>query len=427
MGEHLAALANGTARMIREFSIKNYKSIVEMKLDLGRINLFIGENGCGKTNILEAFAMAAAAASGRLDTEELYLRGVRVAKPAITLSSFAGLKQGSEIELGFATESKDPARVEKATLWLTMESKDATSSWKARWEDELEKSDLEEMQKRSISIKHNAKKTAATSRGEGATRDAALFLQHSRDLEKALKFLSMRASQRFFFERAGDFPIYNANQLALRGLMNLSRKEPLGINGENLDVAIASLGDKGIGELLERSALIRWVEHIFTDPEDKLKFEGYKLGRSTSTLYFRDRCMRKRANVFSAENANEGILHALFYLTLFISDRTPETFGIDNIETALNPRLCRNLIKQLAELSKGHDKQALITTHNPAALDGLDLNDDDQRLFVIARNDAGHTVATRIKVKPQPKGKEPKLMLSEMWMRGLLGGIPLEF
>ncbi len=63
--------------MIREFSIKNYKSILDLTLDLGRINLFIGENGCGKTNILEAMAMAAAAVTDRVDTEELYNRGVQ--------------------------------------------------------------------------------------------------------------------------------------------------------------------------------------------------------------------------------------------------------------------------------------------------------------------------------------------------------------
>jgi hypothetical protein len=31
----------------------------------------------------------------------------------------------------------------------------------------------------------------------------------------------------------------------------------------------------------------------------------------------------------------------------------------------------------------------LVTTHNPAALDGLNLNDEDQRLFVVYRNDEG--------------------------------------
>lgn len=427
--------------MIREFSIKNYKSILDLKVELGRINLFIGENGCGKTNILEAMAMAAATVSDRLDTEELYLRGVRVAKPAITLSSFAGVKQGREIELGWAFEGHKAPNLRRTTLRLAPESQEGAGHvWNQVRPPQAEAKPTPR-EGPAADFRTKFKKTRTKVLAEAQLTDEQLEQLELLLSATNVKLVPVQRIQKnehewvyevnipkaLFRERAGDFLIYNANQLALRGLMNISRKEPLGIHGENLDVAIASLGDEGLKELLERSALIRWVERIFTDPEDKLKFEGYKLGRSTSTLYFRDRFMRKRANIFSAENANEGILHALFYLTLFISDRTPKTFGIDNIETALNPRLCRNLIKQLAELSKSHDKQALITTHNPAALDGLDLHDDEQRLFVVARNDAGHTVAQRIKLKPPAKDKEPRLMLSEMWMRGHLGGIPLEF
>ena len=136
--------------------------------------------------------------------------------------------------------------------------------------------------------------------------------------------------------------------------------------------------------------------------------------------------MKKGNNVFSAENANEGILHVLFYLALFLSNKTPPIFAIDNIETALNPQLCRELMKSLAAMAKAHDKQVLITTHNPAILDGLDLHDDDQRLVVVHRNDQGHTVGKRIKLKPQPEG-ESKHKLSELWMRGHLGGLPKAF
>ncbi len=416
--------------MIREFSIKNYKSLLELKLELGRINLFIGENGCGKTNILEAMAMAAAAVSGRLDTEELYNRGVRVAKPTITLSSFAGTKQSQEIVLTLECHSHDRGGRRR---WKVRLGPPANDTMASGWED---------LEAKAVREQANALLKDPAFAGPVMPADQPDFdlsgLDESQrwtllDSIRAIRASTTKEQRTAFFSRnilaaeLGSFLIYNANQLALRGLLTLSRKEPLGINGENLDVAIASLGDTGIPQPLQRSALIRWVEPILTDPEDKLKFEGYKLGRSASTLYFRDRFMRKRANIFSAENANEGILHALFYLTLFISDRTPKTFGIDNIETALNPRLCRNLVKQLGELAKVHDKQALITTHNPAALDGLDLHDDDQRLFVVARNDAGQTVANRIKLKPETKGKESRLMLSEMWMRGQLGGIPLEF
>jgi predicted ATPase len=132
-----------------------------------------------------------------------------------------------------------------------------------------------------------------------------------------------------------------------------------------------------MADLIARARLVSWVDNVVVDVADKLKFKGYKPGRSVSVLYFRDRFMRRGNNLFSAENANEGILHVLFYLGLFMSDRTPRVFGIDNIETALNPQMCRELIKELAALAKTHHKQALITTHNPAILDGLNLHDDE--------------------------------------------------
>ena len=39
--------------MFTEVQIENYKSIQSLKINLGRVNVFIGENGCGKSNILE--------------------------------------------------------------------------------------------------------------------------------------------------------------------------------------------------------------------------------------------------------------------------------------------------------------------------------------------------------------------------------------
>jgi hypothetical protein len=223
----------------------------------------------------------------------------------------------------------------------------------------------------------------------------------------------------------GDFAIYNANALALRGLQTVSRRSPLGIHGETLDVAIAGLKPDVWADLLERAKCVSWLDDIVVDPSDQLKYQGHKLGKSQSTLYFHDKHMPAANNVFSAENVNEGVLHVLFHLTLFVSEGTPKILGIDNVDTALNPQLCRDLMAQICELAAKHDKQALITTHNPATLDGLNLNDDEQRLFVVYRNDEGHTLTKRIKAKPQAEGQ--KLKLSELWMRGHLGGIPRNF
>ena len=81
-------------------------------------------------------------------------------------------------------------------------------------------------------------------------------------------------------------------------------------------------------------------------------------------------------------------------------------------------------ILYISSLSK-NGKQVLITTHNPAILDGLNLNDVSQRLYVVTRNDEGKTQAKRIQTKEQTG--EQRMMLSEMWMKGLIGGVPYNF
>ena len=74
---------------IKRVHIKNFKSIVDLQLDLAPINVFIGENGSGKSNILEALAFAAAAAANKLDNEFLVSRGIRVTDPRFMRSAFA--------------------------------------------------------------------------------------------------------------------------------------------------------------------------------------------------------------------------------------------------------------------------------------------------------------------------------------------------
>ena len=74
--------------MVENIRIRNYKSIVDLTLDLGRFNVIIGTNGCGKSNILEAVTMASAAHQNKLDTEFLLNRNVRVTEPAFMTNAF---------------------------------------------------------------------------------------------------------------------------------------------------------------------------------------------------------------------------------------------------------------------------------------------------------------------------------------------------
>lgn len=351
--------------MIETLSIRNFKSIAAASLALGNVNVFVGANGAGKSNILEAVGMAAAVRYDSVEVNDMVQKGVRIARPELMTSSFYGQAGGGAIEVEMRGSGEEclAYRVENAV------PADIYSAWKV---------------------------TCSSDRMEGLRAYVSRYL------------------------------IYSLSVSALRGLTAESLQYPLGINGEGLDVFLNTLGKDEISRIKEAAReYVDWMEDVFFDSDEHYKMQGYKLGRSKSNLYFRDRFMQKKNNLFSAENVNEGVLELLFYLALFTSRKTPDFFAIDNIENGLNPRLCRYLVRRIGGLAAENGKQVLITTHNPAVLDGLNLHDDRQRLYVVSRNDEGRTQVRRVETKEQVGGQ--RMMLSEMWMKGLIGGVPDNF
>jgi len=360
--------------MFDKIEIKGFKSIVNETIELGRVNVFIGENGCGKSNILEAFAfLSTSIISKEINQSILTEKGVRLAKPSLVMSSFKG-KKTSFIDLDLHTS--------KGIIFPLFLKNFINDSW----------------------LGYTIKRLKSEN---GIPIDVD-------NLPKS--------------KNIADFLIYCLNTPALRGLTGLSKVQPLGIYGENLDVLLANLDKKETEQLKSYSYMIDWLDEYLIDVHDMMKLQHFKLNLGQSRLYFSDKYMAKGNNVFSIENANEGILHVLFYLSLMISKKTPKFFAIDNIESCLNPHLARHITSEICKLAKENNKQMLITTHNPAILDGLNLHDEEIRLFEVSRNKDGHTVTRRIKVKPDHQDAEGKsLKLSELWTRGYLGAISENF
>lgn len=107
-----------------------------------------------------------------------------------------------------------------------------------------------------------------------------------------------------------------------------------------------------------------------------------------------------------------------------INNHLHTSLGIDDYANRLDPRLAALLTHRLYACAVENDKQLVLTTHNPGVLDGLDLNNDDVRLFVARRSlGDGKTTLTRIEArKPRNPHTEP-IALGEAWMRGYIGGL----
>ena len=196
-----------------------------------------------------------------------------------------------------------------------------------------------------------------------------------------------------------DFIIYSPENTILRDFSKEANIEPLGDKGEGLlklliytqDDANKSQDFSELNDIQETLELFGWYESIEI-PDDFSLLE--------KKITIKDRYLEIP---FDQRSANEGFLLVLFYITLVVSKYTPKIFAIDNIDTSLNPKLCTKLIKELTRLAKKYDKQLFVTSHNPAILDGIDLGDDEQRLFVVSRNKQGHTCCKRIEVTDKPK------------------------
>ena len=391
--------------MIKEIIIKNFKSIVDLTLDLGRFNVIIGANGCGKTNILEAIAFAAAANMRKLDNEFLINRDLRLAKPELMVNAFEEgsyeMSEGPLKELsngvfyvGISEEGKKDRQV--AVAYNGFENKWVNMSPYVNQEDyELIKKvqgtvlDEEVMDDNLEAIRKN--------RPEDFYRLIALFQTPKSEINS---FLIYHPTEKHLKE-VKDSPIF-----------------PLGIRGEGLLQYLKDKSQqseyKGMFESInEGLGMLDWFDGVIV-PVDLLNNE-YKLSIG-------DRYLRDSMHFFDQSSTNEGFMFLLFYLTLFNSKDTPSFFSIDNIETALNPRLCTELTSRLIDTAKEKNKQVILTTHSPFVLDGLDLSDDQVRLFVARRDIDGHTRIERVIYR-----EDRNMPLSELWMSGLIGGLPDNF
>jgi predicted ATPase len=403
--------------MIEEVTIENYKSIQSLTLPLGRVTVLIGENGCGKSNILEAIALGSAAAADKLDNEFLAPRGIRVTAPKLMRSAFDkdSSKQikiifknidNQNFDFSFEIEGEDYPSYKIENHILEKQKITATAIIK-----QIENSILEQQQITAI-IKQYEKDP--------------LLSQGSLDniIKSVLDtFNEKNKSSKKMLEKEGilNFILFALEFSKIQNFKEEGQILPLGIHGEGLFKYIQNLSQpkfKGkLYEIKEKLELIDWFEDF--DIPDNL-YPGERI------LKIKDRYLDPDLEYFDQKSANEGFLFLLFYFCLFIGEETPKFFAIDNIDSSLNPRLCSRLIEELVELAKKHNKQVILTTHNPAILDGLDLHDDEQQLYVIRRKLNGETRADRVSPLKPPKGKDP-VRLSEAFLRGYIGGLPENF
>ena len=390
--------------MIDRIEIHAFKSIQEAKLELGAFNVFVGANGSGKSNILEAIGVLGAAAAGRVNDESLLYRGVRPGLPDLYKTSFRGHKRRNAIRFGaysgassYEAELNNPSNQSIAWSYKTEKWLSAGKKIVGRSPASSENSALD------------------SSRGLAALEEVKMAGTDGSQLLSALQ----------------QFSIYSPNTLKLRGIeSDLQSRAPVGLAGGRLAEASEELRrlarkDEALDDVIEGILeLVDWVENFGARAGSDVPLSP-SIPRPAQVLYFRDRYIAEGRNVLGAYDASEGALYVLFAAILAVHPDSPKLLAIDSFDATLNPRLIRSVSSKLVEWVLDRDRQLLLTCHNPLVLDGLPLQDERVRLFAVDRSYGGMTVIRRVVVDEalMAKAKEG-WPLSRLWILGHLGGVP---
>jgi len=400
----------GETIMLRSLSVRRFKSLVDVQLDLARINVFIGANGSGKSNLLEALGVLGAAASGRVDDEALQRRGVRPGVPRLYKTAFP--KTPNVPHIAFGAESVQGASLE-VTLWNPIGN--PGPAWKFKTENLRrgpDRVDVVTTRSWTSAGKHNQEQgMAALDIVKLQPGDAAL------DLMDELR----------------NYSIHCPNTPSLRGLVqDVQSREPVGLAGGRLPEAVGELlaserKDPKLAGLLDQVRdLVDWAEGFSAKPSAGVPLSP-SAARSRLVIQFVDRFMARGRNVLTGYDASEGALYVLYCAVLALHPKAPRCLALDNVDQALNPLLAQRLMSALCSWTQRvhPEQQWLLTTHNPAVLDGLPMNQPDVRLFAVDRDSQGHTVVKPIDLAAAgAKRPNEEWTLSRMWMAGLLGGVP---
>jgi len=413
--------------VLRKLTITGFKSIRNAEIELGRVNMFIGGNGSGKSNILEALGLLSASLKD-ISEAELQKRGVRLSLPTLFKSSFKNfsirphfvLKADFDASVQYDVSIKSGEQFD-SLRFFTENIRYGRKSYMGRGQNGI-----------------TVRGLTPNKKDIDPTRGLWDRFREAIDLPPALE-AELGPMARF--------AIYAPQTAFLRGTdVEAVPVRPIGLQGGGLPLAAEAvrMARRRIGKWEKRGLYGRVLDLVnapgwndgFTVTKFISELVPAQVRTGDATLYFLDKFMKRGRNTLSAYDSSEGTLYLLFMAVMILHPDAPKIFALDNVDNALNPAMTRRMLETLIESTCGTEfrdagigpEQVFLTSHNPTALDAFDLFDPDQRVFVVSRKpETGETVISPLRPKVG-WSKEDWIKawagrtLSELWIEGKITG-----
>ncbi len=354
-----APMPKGECQMkIKQLDVKGFRSLRDVSWQPGDLNVVIGQNGTGKSNLLRALEMISASAQGRLSKYIESAGGINAilwdgAAPSISFclkvlatKSFIDKQESYEVEIvdGFI-DFPEVAR----EMWLS-------SGRKPNSKEPYATTIIDRNNKQTL---FNGERVSSSQTISGQETLLSLVNSLSFDAKKAgesyvaSKFRQQLAEITVYH----DFDVGQNSQIRRSAVPSFERKiEP---DGQNLVPVLHTLytGSREFKRDVDsamRAAFGNDYEEIVFPPA------------ADRRIQFRVRWKSLKREQSSAD-LSDGMLRFLLLLTVLATPDPPTVIAIDEPETGLHPAMLPIIAEFALEASSR--TQVLFTTHSPQFLD----------------------------------------------------------
>lgn len=362
--------------VLDQVNISGFRSLRHVDLRLGQLNVLIGQNGAGKSNLIGAFSMLGAMLRGELRSyvakaggyQALLYRGEQ---PATSLS----------FDLQFHESAPHLVNSYQATL----EPSDDQGLFFSR----------------EVAAFHDTDQYAVPY-GEYlgvGQRESTLASDHVEGVARWVRDVMKQWIPFHFHDTSRDS--------AMKSLGPIDDNRQLRVDGANLAAVLYLLRETQPVQYRQIRDTVRNVAPFFDD----FHLRPDPFNTSNIQLEWQQ---RDTSGYFNAHALSDGTLRYIALATLLLKPDPPSLILIDEPELGLHPYA----IHLLAGLLQSCSSQVIVSTQSVTVLDQMPIES-----VVIAENDHEGTSLS----KPDPEALTNWLAeysLSELWQKNLLGGQP---
>lgn len=338
--------------MIRTLAFAGYRSLRELRLEVGQLTVITGGNGAGKSNVYRALRLLVDAAEGQLGRAMAREGGMPSARWAGPAPKKAKSSEGRRLSIGFADETF------AYELRLGLPQQDDLSAFNL---DPLVKEEtIRTLTKPHVNLLERRNLSAMLRDHDGRPVTFGASIEIGESVLSQLAEPHRYPALSMFRERLRRWRFYHQIRTdpdsPVRAVQIGTRTPVLAHDGHDLASALQTIIENGNGHLLDEAVAEA--------------FDGGKIVISSDDARFR--LLLETPGVFrplDAAELSDGTLRYLALLAALHTPRPPELLVLNEPETSLHPRVLEPLARQI--VAAAAHSQVIVVSHAAALVDAI--------------------------------------------------------